>query len=317
MLKIQPDSHPSPAFAFRGNAVNNRTARNVLTRFVLFPLLTLAGIAALAWAWVFAPGAAAQGADVQITELDCNSDPEVVSVTNQGQADIAMSGWNLQSDPTSQESLPLSQFGFLSPGETLIVESGPSAEGAFVWSKNLMFRDNDPTDFAQLASDAGQVLLRVNCGAALQQTATPAATVASTPTPAAATPAPSPIATALAAVTAPLGGGPPEVGAMVPPGLLIAVGSGLLSAGLGTFALPFGGRRRRKAATAITDPVTTAQHTESVSMIPAANVAKATGNSNPETSVSPRSPYIFMAMIGLLLVAVLLFLLQFGEQKRE
>jgi len=299
--------------------VNNRTARNVLTRFVLFPLLTLAGLAVLSWGFVFAPGVAAQGADAQITELDCNSDPEMVSITNQGQAPIEMTGWNLQSDPITQESLPLSQFGSLSPGETLLVKAGPSAQAGLVWSQNFVFRDNDPTDFAQLASDAGQVLLRVNCGAALQQTATPAATVASTPTPAAATPAPSPIATALAAVTAPSGGGPPEVGAMVPPGLLIAVGSGLLSAGLGTFALPFGGRRRRKAATAIPDPapVTTAEHTESVSMMSAANVAKATGKSNPETSVAPRSPYIFMAMIGLLLVAVLLFLLQFGEQKRE
>src|SRR2546425_994194 len=117
-------------------------------------------LALVIWSWAFAPGAAAQGVDVAITELDCNSDPEMVVVSNKGATPVDMTGWNLQSDPTTSESLPLQQFGSLSAGETLTVQAGPSAQGAFVWSPSQNFRGKDPTGFAQLASDAGQGLVK-------------------------------------------------------------------------------------------------------------------------------------------------------------
>src|SRR5438093_8489486 len=109
-------------------------------------------LALVIWSWAFAPGAAAQGVDVAITELDCNSDPEMVVVSNKGATPVDMTGWNLQSDATTRESLPLQQFGSLSAGETLTVQAGPSAEGCFVWSQSAIFRTNEPMYFAVPAS---------------------------------------------------------------------------------------------------------------------------------------------------------------------
>ncbi len=77
-------------------------------------------LALVVWSWAFAPGAAAQGVDVAITELDCNSDPEMIVVSNKGATPVDMTGWNLQSDPTTSESLPLQQFGSLSAGRDCI-----------------------------------------------------------------------------------------------------------------------------------------------------------------------------------------------------
>ena len=138
--------------------MNSVTRPLALTSSILTGLVMCGALALVVWSWAFAPGAAAQGVDVAITELDCNSDPEMVVVSNKGATPVDMTGWNLQSDPTTSESLPLQQFGSLSAGETLTVQAGPSAQGSFVWSHSQIFRDNDPTDFAQLASDAGQVL---------------------------------------------------------------------------------------------------------------------------------------------------------------
>src|SRR6266550_4552691 len=120
----------------------------------------------------------------------------MLTVENKGATPVDMTGWNLQSDPTSSESLALASFGSLASGASLSVQSGPSAQG-IVWTKTEKFRNNDPNDFAQLASDEGFVLVKVNCTANAQQTA--AATAAPT---AAATRAATPAATALAAVAA-------------------------------------------------------------------------------------------------------------------
>ncbi len=295
--------------------MNSLTRLLALTTSVLTALVMLGALAFVIWSWAFSAGAAAQGVNVAITELNCNSDPEIVVVTNRGATPVDMTGWNLQSDPTTSESLPLQQFGSLSAGETLTVQSGPSAQGPFVWSKSEIFRNNDPTDFAQLASDAGQILLRVNCPAAAQQTA--AATAAPTAAPTiAATQAPTPAATALAAASAPNGGGPPDVGATVPPGLLIAVGSGLLSAGLGMFSLPFRGRRRSHAS-----PMTLTNHeppTAEVGLLPSVSAPeRASVRKRSRGAQATSDPYIFLVVIGLALLATLLFLLQFGDQKRE
>jgi len=251
----------------------------------------------VAWSAAFPASANAQNVDVRVTELDCNSDPELVVISNFGNAPVEMTGWNLQSDPTNKESLPLSQFGSLSPGETLFVKAGPSAQAGLVWSQEFVFRDNDPTDFAQLASDAGDVLLKVYCGTPLQQTATPGATTA-----------PSVAPTALPVSEAPTGGGAPEAAAGLPPALIIALGSGLITAGLGTFSLPLAGwvRRRRPNAVSTPDPEP-----------PALAQAKPERPSVPEASDDPLRPYLFLAVIVLVVATVALFLLQPGEKKRK
>jgi hypothetical protein len=293
--------------------MNSLTHRLAVARPLSIMLLLFAGLAVLAWGLGSPLRSSAQGADVQITELSCNSDPEVVVVSNLGQTPIEMTGWNLQSDPTTAESLALQQFGSLSAGETLIVESGPSAGGAFVWSQTPVFRDNDPADFAQLASDEGQVLLKVNCGASSQQTATPAATAGSTPTAAPTPRATSPTPTVLAAASAPVGGGPPGVAISVPPALLIALGGGLLTAGLGTFAFPFSGRRRRHESIALPEP----KHSLARAAFPAVTVPKPTQGSKLHTTDDSPSLYVFLIVIALALVGIFLLALQFGGHKEK
>jgi hypothetical protein len=265
----------------------------------------------LAYQLAFPADARGQEVEVEISELSCNSDPEVVVVTNLGQTPIDMTGWNLQSDPTPSESLALQQFGSLSPGETLMVESGPAAEGAFVWSQTAVFRDDDPSDFAQLASDAGEVLLKVNCGDAGAQ---------STTTPAAATSAPAstaaPAATVLTAAEAPAGGGPAVVTTSIPPALIITLGTGLLMFGLGTFSLPFGGGRRRPAPT-LPEPVFPSA--EPAPAVPALlQTSLSTTHEDPKLIATRggSSSFAFFALIGLALLAALLLALQAGGTKK-
>ena len=149
----------------------NNMSRYARTPAILIPTLAVVLVVSLVLS-VTAQPAAAQGVNVQFTELDCDSDPEVIVISNQGTQPVEMTGWNLQSDPPAQESLPLMSLGFLSPGESILVESGPASAAAFTWSRDFVFRNNDPTDFAQLASDAGDVLIKVNCGSVGQATAT-------------------------------------------------------------------------------------------------------------------------------------------------
>jgi hypothetical protein len=272
-------------------------------------LLVCAGLAVLAWGIVFPSGATAQGVDVEMTELDCNSDPEMLTVENKGATPVNMTGWNLQSDPTSSESLALQSFGSLASGASLTVQSGPKAQG-IVWSQTEKFRNNDPSDFAQLASDEGFVLTKVNCPASAQQTGTPAATAA--PTAAPTQQAANPTATALGAVSAPQGGGPPEAAASIPPAALIALGSGLLTAGLGTFALPFGGRKRRASSTTVaeSDPKPTLA-------LPARPALETTRLARRPDANEDFSPYLFLMVIVMVVVGTLLLLLQFGGHKQK
>jgi len=277
--------------------VDSYKRRHALTRLFLFLALSAGGFALVAWSAAFPFTAKAQGVDVRVTELDCNGDPELVAISNFGATAVEMTGWNLQSDPTDKESLPLSEFGSLSPGETLFVKAGPSADRGLVWSQEFVFRDNDPTDFAQLASDAGDVLLKVNCGTPLQQTATPGPSAA-----------PSVAPTALTVAEAPTGGGAPEAAAGMPPALIIALGSGLITAGLGTFSLPLAGwvRRRRSNVESTPDPVLPARPR------PEQELPRGT-----EASDDPLRPYLFLAVMVLVLATVAIFLLQPGEKKPE
>ena len=188
--------------------------------------------------------AAAQSVDVVITELGCGGDPEVVVISNEGAQDVDVTRWKVQSDPTSKESFTLFLLGTMPPGESVVIQSGPSATGPFIWSREFVFRDGDPTDFAQLANDTGELVTKVNCAAA-QPTA--AATPTQTPAPAQ-TAAPAATPTVLSAAAAPVGGGPPGAAAgTIPPGAMIVAGSWLLSAGLGAFAIPLLHRRKPSA----------------------------------------------------------------------
>ena len=281
------------------------------TRALALSIATLAVVLALSVVLsVTARSATAQGVNVQFTELDCDSDPEVIVVSNQGTQPVEMSGWNLQSDPTSQESLPLADLGFLSPGESILVEAGPASAAAFTWQREFVFRNDDPTDFAQLASDAGEVLIKVNCGSVGQATGTATAAPTSTSTAQAATPTPTPAVLGSSAV--PTGGGSPVAGVpLVPPVALIAVGSALLASGFAAVSIPLPWRRRRikEMALELTLPTEPLALPAGPQALPASS-----------RSVAPEDvlrPYLFLAVMVLATIALLAFLAQLGEQKRE
>jgi hypothetical protein len=276
----------------------NKVVRHVaVIRFSLGLIVVLGALMLLSLAQ---SNSAAQEVDVEISELDCNGDPEMVTVTNRGTTPIDMTGWNLQSDPTTSESLALQQFGSLAAGETLTAQAGPSAEGPFVWTTTEVFRDNDASDFAQLASDAGEVLLKVNCQAAAQPTASP--TASATPAAAAATASPA----ALAAAEAPTAGGPPAVATSITPFLLIAIGSGLSTLGLSSFALAFKGSPRSVSTLALPEPQAAA--------LPAGGTAAAS-TTRRVTIGQSRGALLFVAVAILLAAAFLAF--QLGGRKQK
>ena len=274
---------------------------------ILIPTLAIVLVVSVVLS-VTARPAAAQGVNVQFTELDCDSDPEVIVVSNQGTQPVEMTGWNLQSDPTAEESLPLASLGSLLPGQSIMVEAGPASEAAFTWSRDFVFRNNDPTDFAQLANDAGDVLIKVNCGSVGQATATAAPTSAAATT--AATPTPTPAVLGSSAV--PTGGGSPVAGVpLLPPAALIAAGSALLASGLAAVAIPLPWRRRRIQEV----PVELASPTEPLALPAGPQALPAP--SRPATSSDVLRPYLFLAVIILAVIAMLAFLAQLGEHKRE
>jgi hypothetical protein len=250
--------------------------------------------------------AEAQGVNVSITQLDCDTNPEVIVVMNAGTEAIPMTGWNLQSDPTTTESLALGSLGSLPGGASVLVEAGPGATSAVKWSSEFVFRDNDPSDFAQLASDEGDVLLKVNCGSVLSQgtaTATPAAsrTASATPTP---------VATVLGSVAVPVSGGTAGAGLpLLPPLALIATGMGILLSGLATFAFPW--RRGTGNPTASESDGMPIAVDVTPPTLPAASPRVARKRSQPDR------PYLFLVVIVLAMVAMLAFLLQLGDAKRE
>jgi lamin tail-like protein len=180
----------------------------------------------------------AQAAELRISELQCNSDPEVVTITNQGSAEQDLAGWTLRSDPVVSESFNLSVIGVLGAGVSVFVESGPGAQGSYVWSASFVLRDSDATDFARIVNANGAVVHEVKCQAGsptitAQATAQPTATAAPTtarPTP---TAAPATVSTNLV----PDGGGPPGSGSWQSGGLMLVIGAWLLAAGFGIVVL--------------------------------------------------------------------------------
>lgn len=176
--------------------------------------LAVAATLGFAFALAAVSFAAAQGGpDVQISQLDCTGDPEIVVLTNSGDAAQDLSGWELSSDPEASELFDLRDLGTdLAPGVSNTIQSGPSASGVFIWSTDEVFRDNDPTDYVRLVDDAGDTVQQVNCAGA-------------TPSPAA---------------EVPNGGGPPPpAAAALSPAMMVMIGGSLAAAGLGAIALPW------------------------------------------------------------------------------
>ncbi len=166
--------------------------------------------------------AAQAGPDVQISQLDCigqDGGPEIVVLTNSGDAAQDLSGWELRSDPEASEVFDLRDLGTdLAPGVSNTIQSGPSDSGAFIWTTDEVFRDNDPTDYARIVDNTGAVVQQVNCAAEPP------------PTP---TPEPSP------AAEVPDGGGPPPPAAgALSPTMMLLLGGSMAAAGLGAIALP-------------------------------------------------------------------------------
>ncbi len=182
--------------------------------------LAVAATLALAFALAAVSFASAQGPDVQIAQLECNSDPELVVIENLGDADQDFTGWQLQSDPA--EVFDLS--GGLVAGASITIQSGPSASGAFIWSTDEIFRDDDPTDYARVVDGTGALVHQVNCAAG------------ATPTPSPPSPSPSPTPSP---ADVPNGGGPPApTGGALSSTMMVLIGSMIAGVGVATLALP-------------------------------------------------------------------------------
>jgi hypothetical protein len=168
-----------------------------------------------------------QEPDLRIAELDCDSDPELVVIENQGgpieQGDIA--GWQLQSEPSGSEVFELGVLGGFASEESKFIQSGPSASGTFRWGNEAIFRDGDPTDYVRIVDGTGAVVDQVSCGEA-------GAAASPTPSPA---PTPSPEASPVADV--PNGGGAPPVGGgALTPAMMVTLGGSMAAAGMAFIA---------------------------------------------------------------------------------
>ena len=191
--------------------------------------VALAFALAIALGLGFVSRAHAQQADVQIAQLSCSGDPESVVIENFGDAVQTLTGWELQSDPPDSQTFDLTVLGGLAPGASISIQSGPSAGGVFKWGLTLIFRDDDPADYARIVDDTGAIVHQVNCAEA-----TPS------PTP---SPEPSP------AAEVPNGGGAPPIPSGSPsPTMILLVGGSLAVAGLAMIALP---RLRLRPALAV------------------------------------------------------------------
>jgi hypothetical protein len=110
--------------------------------------------------------------NVVIVSVACNSDPEVVEITNLGPGEQDLTGWRLESDPVTDpgQVFNLSQVGVLDPQATVSVFSGSNARptdppGQFRWDTKYKFRDGDPDDFARIVDDEGIPADQANCAA--------------------------------------------------------------------------------------------------------------------------------------------------------
>lgn len=194
----------------------------------------LLGLALVAVSIVWLPSpAAAQGPDVRIAKLECESEPELVVIENRGLEAQDLTGWRLESDPPSQEVFDLSVVNTLLPGESVFIEAGPGTGGIFAWSQEFVFRDGDPTDYARLVDGAGSVVDQANCPGQAPL-GTPEPTPTPTPTP---QPTPTPVGSPAAEV--PNGGGPPPAGEALPAAVLMVTGGLVMVGGIAGMTLPW------------------------------------------------------------------------------
>ena len=184
--------------------------------------LVLGFALAIALGLGFVSTAHAQGPDVQIVQLECNSDPERVVIENLGDADQDFTDWQLLSDPAEVFNLS----GGLVRDTSITIQSGPSASGAFTWGLGeFIFRDDDLTDYVRIVDDTGAIVHQANC--APEPSLTPTA-----PSPAP-TPEPSP-------AEVPNGGGPPPLpGNALSPAIMVLIGGSMAAAGIASVARPW------------------------------------------------------------------------------
>ena len=205
----------------------------------------------------------AQTAELRISELQCNSNPELVTITNQGSAEQDLAGWTLRSDPVASEFFDLSVIGVLGAGVSVFVESGPSALGSYVWSTEFVLRDSDATDFARIVNANGAVVHEVKCQSA-SPTITASATAQPTPTAAPATARPTPTAAPATAPSnvVPDGGGPPGAGSWQSGGLMLVAGAWLLASVFGFVVLgPLRSDRARPVIVSTAETLSPVIHT--------------------------------------------------------
>lgn len=123
---------------------------------------------------LFSQGSAAaggKGSDLRITQLDCNSNPEVVTLMNFGSSQN-LGGWELRSDPITNagQVFDLSLVGSLDPGEQVSILSGSNApetdpaSGQYRWALSFKLRNDDPTDFVQIVNSSSISVDQLNCG---------------------------------------------------------------------------------------------------------------------------------------------------------
>ncbi len=205
-------------------------------------MIKLAVGAALAFVYALAAvaTAGAQGSDIRISELDCDSDPELVVIDNRGDADQALAGWKLLSDHPQTEVFELSGMGELRAGASSFIQIGPSASGIFQWGTEFVFRNDDPTDYVRIVDDTGAIIDQVNCGDETAPTPTPSPTPTAEPSP------PSDV---------PNGGGmPPVSGGVLSPLIMVLSGGSIFAAGLAAITLPWLRLRRTLVPTSSTPP---------------------------------------------------------------
>jgi hypothetical protein len=239
-----------------------------------------------------------QGPDIQIAQLECNSDPELVVIENLGDADQPLAGWQLQSDPPGSEVYDLSVRGDLVVGANIRVQSGPSASGVFLqdnWGVEFIFRDDDPTDYVRLVDDTGAVVQQVDCGGEVAPEPSPTPSPEPSPTP---SPEPSPLN------GVPNGGGPPPApGDALLAAMMVLVGGAVAAAGVATGA--FSWLRLRSS------PVTGS--TATLAPRPAAR-PHAQPRGSDGSHGQPMSAALGLALVGLLAAALFLLLLRYRSQ---
>ncbi len=240
-----------------------------------------------------------QGPDIQIVQLECNSDPEVVVIENLGDADQTLTGWWLESNPLGSEVYNLSVRGDLVAGASIRVQSGPAASGVFLqdnWGLEFIFRDGDSTDYVRLVDDTGAVVHQVNCSDEVAPASSP------TPSPA---PLPTPSPEPLPLNSVPNGGGPPPPsGDELLAVMMILVGGSVAVAGVATGA--FSWLRFRSS------PVTGS--TATLAPLPAAARPHVQPRGSDGFRGQPMSAAFGLALVGLLAAALFLLLLRYRSQ---